>query len=93
MARSGFLSVRNREDGRQLKLDRKARAAVSRAKPVPMLTVEDKDFEARFDGKSWTVRWHWRDGQPPVLINEVDWYRSAKTEQVKEKMEEEVKTD
>ncbi|KAK3880830.1 hypothetical protein Pcinc_014717 [Petrolisthes cinctipes] len=85
-----FLSVRNREDGRQLKLDRKARAAVSRAKPVPMLTVEDKDFEARFDGKSWTVRWHWRDGQPPVLINEVDWYRSAKTEQVKEKMEEEM---
>ncbi|KAK3879159.1 hypothetical protein Pcinc_016253 [Petrolisthes cinctipes] len=87
-----FLSVRNREDGRQLKLDRKARAAVSQAKPVPMLTVEDKDFEARFDGISWTVRWHWRDGQPPVLINEVDWYRSAKTEQVKEKMEEEVKT-
>ncbi|KAK3874473.1 hypothetical protein Pcinc_008865 [Petrolisthes cinctipes] len=87
-----FLSVRDREDGRQLKLDRKARAAVSQANPVPMLTVKDKDFEARFDGKSWTVRWHWRDRQPPVLINEVDCYRSAKTEQVKEKLEEEVKT-
>lgn len=87
-----FLSAKDREDWRQMKLERKARAAVSQAKPVPMLTVEDKDFEARFDGKPWTVRWRWRDGQPPVLINEVDCYRSAKREQVKEKLEEEVKT-
>lgn len=37
------------------------------------------------------MSWRWKDGQPPVLINEVDCYRSAKTEQVKEKLEEEVK--
>lgn len=81
--------LKDRADERQLTLSRKVQVAASQAKPV--LTVEDKDFEARFDGRSWTVKWRWRDGQPPVLINEVDCYRSTKTEQAKEKLEEEVK--
>ena len=28
--------------------------------------IEDKDFEANFDGEKWTVKWK---GEPPVLQN------------------------
>ena len=27
--------------------------------------IEDKDFEANFNGEKWTVKWKWK-GEPPV---------------------------
>ena len=34
------------------------------------IKLEDEDVEAWFDGRSWTVRWNWRDGcAPPVNVN------------------------
>lgn len=70
-------------------VERKSRAAVSQAKSVPI--VEDRDFQAVFDGKSWVVKWRWKEGGPPVLNNRIDCYSSARAEPVKAKFEEEVK--
>ena len=30
--------------------------------------IEDKDFEANFNGEKWMVKWKWK-GEPPVLQN------------------------
>ena len=39
-----------------------------------VLEVCDQDFDARFDGKVWTVKWKWVDSEP-VLTNQVSEYR------------------
>ena len=39
-------------------------------------TIEDKDFEANFDGEKWTVKWKWK-GEPPVLQNRVKFYKNS----------------
>ena len=38
--------------------------------------IEDRDFEARFDGAAWVIKWKWKDGQP-TLRNSVDSYAST----------------
>ena len=38
--------------------------------------IEDKDFEANFDGEKWTVKWKWK-GEPPVLHNRVKFYKNS----------------
>ena len=38
------------------------------------LTVSDVDFEARFDGEAWKVKWNWKDGEPPELKNRIAAY-------------------
>ncbi|XP_035827949.1 uncharacterized protein LOC118478447 [Aplysia californica] len=35
------------------------------------LIVRDRDFEASFDGRIWTVKYHWIEGKAPVLKNKV----------------------
>ena len=36
--------------------------------------IQEKDFEAFFDGKSWEVRYFWTENGPPVLKNRVGEY-------------------
>ena len=36
--------------------------------------IEDKDFEANFDGEKWMVKWK---GEPPVLQNRVKFYKNS----------------
>ena len=38
--------------------------------------IEDKDFEANFDGEKLTVKWKWK-GEPPVLQNRVKFYKNS----------------
>ena len=38
--------------------------------------IEDKDFEANFDGEKWTVKWKWK-GEPPVLQNRMKFYKNS----------------
>ena len=45
------------------------------------MRIDDKDFEACFDGEKWTVGWKWK-GDVPVLTNRVSKYAmSAAVEQ------------
>ena len=53
--------------------------------------IEDKDFEAFFDGKSWEVRYFWTEGGPPVLKNSVSEY--AKTMDPVKRQEYEAEVD
>lgn len=34
----------------------------------------DKDFEARFNGQHWTLKYYWKGGRAPVLSNKVSDY-------------------
>ena len=52
--------------------------------------VEDKDFQAWFDGEEWVVRWKWKDDQPPVIRNKIACYDKQLTGKKREKFEEEV---
>lgn len=38
------------------------------------LVIHDKDFEARFDGTFWTVKYFWKDGKAPDLKNRISLY-------------------
>lgn len=51
--------------------------------------IEDKDFEANFDGDKWTVRWTWK-GEPPVLQNKVQYYKNSLEGDKKLEFEKEV---
>ena len=55
------------------------------------LTVSDVDFEARFDGKAWKVKWNWKDGEPPELKNRIEAYDGHMEQSVRAKYEEKVK--
>ena len=57
---------------------------------VEELRVDDPDFEARFNGTVWTVRWRWKEGRPPELKNRVDCYESTKLPGTEAKYEQEV---
>lgn len=54
------------------------------------LTVEDKDFEAIFDGQIWTVKYYWKDGKAPSLKNKVSLYDPEMEPEKLAKFEEEV---
>lgn len=54
------------------------------------LTVEDKDFEATFDGQVWTVRYYWKEGRAPSLKNRVSLYNPKMEPEMLAKFEEEV---
>ena len=41
------------------------------------LTIQDKDFEATFDGNVWTVTYFWKEGCAPELRNKVDMYNNG----------------
>ena len=51
--------------------------------------IEDKDFEANFDGEKWTVKWKWK-GEPPVLQNRVKCYKNSLESEKNSEFEEEV---
>ena len=51
--------------------------------------IEDKDFEANFDGEKWTVKWKWK-GEPPVLQNRVKFYKNSLESEKNSEFEEEV---
>lgn len=58
-----------------------AAAAVSVKEKAEVVEINDKDFEARFDGEKWTIGWKWK-GEAPVLTNRVSKYAmSAPVEQ------------
>ena len=38
------------------------------------LAVSDVDFEAKFDGGAWKVKWNWKGGEPPNLRNRIATY-------------------
>ena len=31
-----------------------------------MIEVKDEDFEAKFNGKNWTVEWVWKTAPPNI---------------------------
>ena len=49
--------------------------------------IEDKDFEANFDGEKWTVKWK---GEPPMLQNRVKFYKNSLESEKNSEFEEEV---
>ena len=49
--------------------------------------IEDKNFEAVFDGEKWTVIWK---GEPPVLQNRVKFYKNPLESEKNSEFEEEV---
>ena len=51
--------------------------------------IEDKDFEANFDGKKWTVKWKWK-GEPSELQNRVKFYMNSLESEKNSEFEEEV---
>ena len=51
--------------------------------------IEDKDFEANFDGEKWMVKWKWK-GEPPVLQNRVKFYKNSLESEKNSEFEEEV---
>ena len=51
--------------------------------------IEDKDFEANFDGEKWTAKWKWK-GEPPVLQNRVKFYKNSLESEKNSEFEEEV---
>ena len=32
-----------------------------------MCEINDRDFQAMFDGEQWTVKWCWKGDSPPSL--------------------------
>ena len=54
------------------------------------LYVQDRDFEAKFDGKVWTVRYFWKEHQEPQLTNRVALYDRDMTGVKRERFDAEV---
>ena len=54
------------------------------------LSISDPDFLVEFDGLVWTVRWKWKEGQPPEIRNTVESYKSTKTDGVRERFDAEI---
>ena len=52
------------------------------------IPLEDKDFEANFDGEKWTLKWKWK-GEPPVLQNRVKFYKNSLESKKNSEFEEE----
>lgn len=52
--------------------------------------IEDRDFEGEFDGKHWTVRWFWKNDQPPTLRNKISCYDRNMNEEKKGEYEKEI---
>lgn len=52
--------------------------------------ITDKDFEAFFDGKRWTVRYFWKNGEAPKLHNSVSEYKRDLDESKLQSYEEEI---
>lgn len=57
-----------------------------------VVEIKDQDFTANFDGKLWTVRWHWKQEQPPKLKNKVACYKSVRLPETEEKFNDEVES-
>ena len=51
--------------------------------------IEDKEFEANFNGKKWMVKWKWK-GELPVLQNRVKFYMNSLESEKNSEFEEEV---
>ena len=54
------------------------------------LHVEDKDFDAKFDGKEWIIRWKWKSTEQPVLKNKISCYDKGLVGIKKQGFEDEV---
>ena len=54
------------------------------------LHVEDKDFDAKFDGKEWIIRWKWKSTEQPVLKNKISCYNKGLVGDKKQGFEDEV---
>ena len=52
--------------------------------------IQDKDFNAEFDGEHWTVKWIWRDDQPPKLKNKISCYDRQMSGRKREEFEREI---
>ena len=52
--------------------------------------ITDSDFEGKFDGKDWTVKWKWISDEPPRLRNEVTCYDKNISPNVIKEFEKEV---
>ena len=52
--------------------------------------IEDVDFKAVFDGKVWTIEWHWKDDKVPKLKNVTDCYDKNLNGDMREGFEKEI---
>ena len=52
--------------------------------------LEDKDFQAKFDGMHWTVEWFWKDNHPVNLKNRISCYDRNLEGKKKEEFEKEI---
>ena len=52
--------------------------------------IVDKDFRAKFDGRHWTVKWIWKERQPPKLRNKISCYDRQMARRKKEEFQKEV---
>ena len=58
----------NQESTRELQVEAKETVSLS-----------DRDFEAKFDGQQWSVKWKWKNDPPPVNIRRVN-YKVSQTD-------------
>ena len=65
-------------------------AIVARTEDTERRNIEDKDFDAEFDGKKWTVRYKWKEGKEPNLTGTVGEYKLKLSSENREKYEKEV---
>lgn len=64
-----------------------AAAAAAAPTKTSTLNIEDRDFQATFDGRRWTVKWKWKE-EPPVLRNKVPSYAGVDRPEIKEEISE-----
>ena len=55
-----------------------------------MCEINDRDFQAVFNGDHWTVKWCWKGDSPPSLRNKVSCYDKQLDGRKKEEFEKEV---
>ena len=52
--------------------------------------IVDKDFEAKFDGTDWTVRYRWKEGEKPKLKNTIAQYTTKLDREKQESYDKEL---
>lgn len=81
----GGVSIKNNK----VKFGKEEEHCVMVIEKKPVLKIKDRDFEARFDGEKWLVRWKWKN-EIPELKNRVKHYRCMENEKIKKGAEEEI---
>ena len=65
-------------------------AIVNEEEDGESLGIVDKDFEAKFNGKEWTVRYMWKEGREPTLKGKVAEYEVRLDQKEREAYDREV---